>query len=113
MSRTAFGPAADETHVGDLSAFESPNFGAFGSFASDLQDLKGTVPAQVHAGDNRSYRHSSEQLTRGRPVQQCIPMTFPQKLSAKDLLAELDSINAQIHRIMFQVERAVARLTST
>jgi len=36
----------------------------------------------------------------------------PEKIRAKDLVAELDSINAQIHRIMFQVERAVARLAT-
>jgi hypothetical protein len=32
---------------------------------------------------------------------------------AKDLIAELNAINTQIHQIMFQVEKAVARLATS
>ena len=32
------------------------------------------------------------------------------RLKAKDLIAELNLINSQIHRIMSQVDRAVTRL---
>jgi hypothetical protein len=45
-----------------------------------------------------------------------IPMTarspegVPPQVCAKDLIAEIDNINAQIDRIMSQVERAIAKL---
>jgi hypothetical protein len=108
MSITDHGQAADGTHVNNLSSFWVARM----LMTTDLQDLEGTVPAKLGEGDSQSYRHSSDELIRGRPVQRSLPMRFPQKVRASELLAELDIINAQIHRIMFQVERAVARLAS-
>ena len=60
------------------------------------------------------YRPSSELVVRGGPVRpDPIKADAPSKLCAKDLIAELDAINTQIHQIMFQVERAVSRLASS
>lgn len=106
MSSTSHGTAADEIHVSSLHSIGL-------LLAAGIQDLEGTVPAKLAGADDRSYSYSSEELIRGRPVQATIPARSPQKVSAKDLVAELDSINAQIHRIMFQVERAVARLATS
>lgn len=103
MSITSHGPAADDMHVSSLYPVGL-------QLAVGIQDIEGTVPAKLGGTDDRSYSHSSEELIRGRPVRGSIPARSPQKVSAKDLVAELDSINAQIHRIMSQVERAVARL---
>jgi hypothetical protein len=82
--------------------------------------LTGTIRANVESGDRQHYREGSEMLTRGSPVpqMQCQPAVSPgwevprPKPRAKDLLAELNSINSQIHEIMSQVERAVARLAT-
>ena len=106
MSSTSHGTVADETHVSSLHSIGL-------LLAAGIQDLEGTVPAKLAGADYRSYSYSSEELIRGRPVHATVPVRSPQKVSAKDLVAELDSINAQIHRIMFQVERAVARLATS
>ena len=42
-----------------------------------------------------------------------MPPPMAPRLKAKDLIAELTLINSQIHRIMFQVDRAVTRLGTT
>jgi hypothetical protein len=54
-------------------------------------------------------------LIRGIPVAAKAPtvLTIPRQARAKDLIAELNAINTQIHQIMFQVERAVARLATS
>jgi hypothetical protein len=60
------------------------------------------------------YGAASETLIRGAPVRrQPIEAAPPLRLRAKDLLAELNAINDQIHKIMFQVERAVSRLATS
>jgi hypothetical protein len=60
------------------------------------------------------YASPSEAVIRGVPVRtRPTEAGAPLKLRAKDLIAELDAINAQIHKIMFQVERAVSRLATT
>ena len=114
MPRTAYGRAADDDHAGSLSV-GLPEWMPQEPFAAASEDLRGTVPATVGETEIRSYDYSSEALIRGRPVHDSSPaaVKFPQKVSAKDLVAELDTINSQIHRIMFQVERAVARLATS
>ena len=114
MPKTAYGRAADDANAGSLSV-DLPEWVAHMPFAGGSQDVHGTVPATLEEQDIRSYDYSSEALIRGRPVHDSVTAAVksPQKLSAKDLVAELDTINSQIHRIMFQVERAVARLATS
>lgn len=79
--------------------------------------LKGTIGASVEAsaGQPDFYTQRSEALIRGAPVIQAPAQSRPavRQLRAKDLIAELNTINAQIHQIMFQVERAVSRLATS
>lgn len=58
------------------------------------------------------YHGASEAVTRGSPLAVKPPAaeTVRPKLTAKDLIAELKTINGDIHRMMAQVERAVAKL---
>jgi hypothetical protein len=71
----------------------------------------GTVEATIAAADRHFYGHGSEALIRGTPI--AIAPKPRSRVSAKDLVDELQSINTQIHRIMFQVEKAVARLATS
>ena len=114
MPKTAYGRAADDANAGSLSV-DLPEWVPQGPFAAGSENLHGTVPATLGQLDIRSYAYSSEALTRGRPVQDraSLAVKSSQKVSARDLVAELDTINSQIHRIMFQVERAVARLATS
>jgi hypothetical protein len=80
--------------------------------------LQGTVGAVVHAVENSSYDMRSNGWVRGEPMRPAASLeefseSFRSRLRAKDLIAELDTINAQIHRMMFQVERAVSRLATS
>ena len=78
--------------------------------------VQGTVGTTVEAsGDPHFYVRQSEALIRGAPVTQDATQPAPvsRQLRAKDLIAELHAINAQIHQIMFQVERAVSRLATS
>lgn len=76
--------------------------------------LEGAVRVRMLPVEAGLYRDRSETLIRGIPLVRTIPPPVPKaqppKHSAKDLIAELQSINNQIHRMMFQVERAVANL---
>ena len=114
MPRTAYGRAAEDIHADSLSV-GLPEWVSRRPFAAGAQDLDGTVPAALGEMDIGSYDYSSEALTRGWPVHERPQPTGKslQKVSAKDLVAELDTINSQIHRIMSQVERAVARLATS
>ena len=113
MSRTAFGRAADDAHVFRPYPVGLPAWSTDISLADGLPDLYGTVPATIGVVDTGSYAHGSEALTRGHPVRSRAGGPKPRPIvSVRDLAAELDLINAQIHRIMFQVERAVARLVT-
>jgi len=82
----------------------------------DDAGLHGTVGATLDPIEKGYYRSPSEALTRGAPLSKSthahVDGGFP-KLHAKDLIAELDSINSTINRIMCQVERAVARLATS
>jgi hypothetical protein len=72
---------------------------------------QGTVEATIAAADRHFYGQGSEALIRGTPL--AITPKRRTRVSAKDLVDELQSINTQIHRIMFQVEKAVARLATS
>jgi hypothetical protein len=76
--------------------------------------LLGTVDATVQPIAEWSYCSLSEDWIRQAPMaagSDRAPL-LP-RVRAKDLIAELDSINAQIHHMMFQVERAVSRLATS
>ena len=78
--------------------------------------VSGTIDASVVQGDPHYFAGASEMLIRGIPVtatnaSQHIPVRAQTR--AKDLIAELNAINTQIHQIMFQVEKAVSRLATS
>lgn len=79
--------------------------------------ISGGVHANMRDAGEHFYGEPSETLIRGIPIPRAAPPPDPPpirpQLSAKDLIAELHSINTQIHRMMFQVERAVAKLATT
>lgn len=74
----------------------------------------GTVDATIETQDPHNYGVSSDLLCNGAP-------SHPRRahaatradFRAKDLVDELKTINSQIHRIMFQVEKAVSRLSAS
>jgi hypothetical protein len=78
--------------------------------------LIGAVHSRASRVDPGFYGERSEALIRGLPLIRAALPIAPKpkrtKLCAKDLIAELESINSQIHRMMFQVERAVANLAT-
>ena len=100
--------AGDSLQVSALLGFAalvSPDVGQIGP-------EQGTVDTSVEAVERTFYREGSETLISGAPVstkRDTSAQPSP-RLRAKDLIAELNTINRQIHRIMFQVERAVTRL---
>ena len=78
-------------------------------------DVQGTIAATLRQ-DQGWYRDSSHWLIRGTlfPERARAPARpLPPRFRAKDLVDELGSINAQIHKIMSQVEKAVARLATS
>ena len=101
------------------SAGESLQISALLGFAALLspdagEARRGTVDATVEAVERSFYGKRSDMLINGMPVSTDHeePAVAP-RLRAKDLIAELNLINRQIHRIMFQVDRAVTRLGTT
>jgi len=101
------------------SAGESLKISALLGFAALLspdagEARRGTVDATVETVERSFYGKRSETLINGMPVstEHEEPAVAP-RLRAKDLIAELNLINRQIHRIMFQVDRAVTRLGTT
>ena len=99
--------SGDTLQVSALLGFAAlilPDVGEIGS-------TRGTVDTNVEAIERSYYGDGSDTLINGAPVtpeaNQAPP---PPRFRAKDLIAELDLINGQIHRIMFQVDRAVERL---
>ena len=74
----------------------------------------GTIDATIETQDPHDYGVSSHLLCNGAP-------SHPRRahaatradFRAKDLVDELKTINSQIHRIMFQVEKAVSRLSAS
>ena len=90
-----------------FAALLSPEAGEAGA-------RRGTIDATVEAVERSFYGKRSDTLINGMPVsteREERPMGA--RLRAKDLIAELNLINRQIHRIMFQVDRAVSRLGTT
>jgi hypothetical protein len=86
---------------------------AFGSVQLSANTaLKGTVGATVRNFDQRAYISAPAALLHQMPLGPARPRDSGPgpRVHARDLIAELDSINTQIQRMMFQVERAVARL---
>lgn len=83
--------------------------------AADAGARRGTVDATVEAVERSFYGKRSDTLINGMPVslEPEVPTMAAPRLRAKDLIAELNLINRQIHRIMFQVDRAVTRLGTT
>jgi hypothetical protein len=74
----------------------------------------GTVAATIEAHDPHHFAGASSGLiTRGALSlpKQAAGSARPQ-FRPKDLLDEVQAINSQIHQIMFQVEKAVSRLSS-
>jgi hypothetical protein len=81
-------------------------------------EVRGTIHAAVQAIEECSYDALSNEWVREEPLRLVAPCerfadARESGLRAKDLIAELNSINAQIHRMMFQVERAVSRLATS
>jgi len=101
------------------SAGESLQISALLGFAALLspdagEARRGTVDATVEAVERSFYGKRSDMLINGMPVstEHEEPAVAP-RLRANDIIAELNLINRQIHRIMFQVDRAVTRLGTT
>jgi hypothetical protein len=98
--------AGDSLQISALLGFAaliSPDVG-------DVGGRRGTVDTSVGAVERSFYGEGSENLISGAPVGSASGGSEPPRLRAKDLIAELNMINRQIHRIMFQVDRAVTRL---
>lgn len=92
--------------------------GSISARAIVADEVRGTIHAAVQAFEECSYDALSKEWVREEPLRLVAPCEpFPHAgesgLRAKDLIAELNSINAQIHRMMFQVERAVSRLATS
>ena len=97
--------SGDNLQVSALIGFAAlilPDVGEIGT-------TRGTVDTSVEAVERSYYGDRSSTLINGTPVSAQSNQP-PPRLRAKDLIAELNMINRQIHRIMFQVDRAVARL---
>jgi len=77
--------------------------------------LGGTIDTSLDESDRHYFAVPSEMLTRGLPVAAKAAAHVPARpqTRAKDLIAELNAINTQIHQIMFQVEKAVSRLATS
>jgi hypothetical protein len=87
-------------------------FGFAALISSDPGDASatGTIDTSIEAVERSFYGEGSENLITGVPVGVKALESPRARLRAKDLIAELNMINQQIHRIMFQVDRAVSRL---
>ena len=107
----------DTTLAASASVQISALLGHAGPISSEVEEgeeahVCGTVGATLDAADRHYFGGPSEALIRGIPVAAKMPVVapVPRQARTKDLIAELNAINAQIHQIMFQVEKAVARL---
>jgi hypothetical protein len=112
------------THVGEQHSrgAQSLRLPAQTAPASDsararlADNLRGIVGATVPADEDSSYASLPDEWLLEEPFGMAAdrpPESVQPRFRAKELAAELDSINAQIHRMMFQVERAVARLATS
>ena len=91
-------------------------FGATVALPALADPLDGSIQTKVRLQSERFFGERSESLIHGAPLparsSSVATERTPGQLSAKDLIAELQTINSQIHRMMFQVERAVANLAT-
>ena len=111
-------PNSDEPASGRGEFRHLPLLGylALGLVSPDeLLAARGTIATSVELADPRSYGEPSETLIRGAPISPPDGRRTGESRQrrAKDLIAELNTINAQIHQIMNQVERAVSRLATS
>ena len=85
--------------------------------AIDRSSLVGTVAASVSFESDARYDSNSETLTRSAPLRAFRRLVRSEssgpRISAAELVLELNELNAEIDRIMLQVEKAVARLTAS
>jgi hypothetical protein len=77
--------------------------------------LEGTIDATVEAPEGSCYGTLFRSWIRAPLAMNRMEASRASSggFRAKDLIAELDIINGQIHRMMFQVERAVAHLATS
>ncbi len=83
----------------------------------DRPSLAGTVAAKVSFESDARYDSNSETLTRRAPLGAFRRLVRSEssgpRITAAELVLELNEVNAEIDRIMSQVEKAVARLTTS
>ena len=79
--------------------------------------LAGTVGAKVSFEISAPYDSNAETLTRSAPIGAFRRLVRSEssgpRITAAELVLELNQLNAEIDRIMLQVEKAVARLTAS
>ena len=117
LSRPQWKPTEErhaDANMANIQSLDLPTIAVRSSIMIDFPELEGTVAASMDNG-YAACGDSSQSLIQSAPVRARPPAVRqkPDRLRAKDLAAELDSINSQIHKIMFQVERAVARLATS
>lgn len=101
-------------HYSLLESRSGPSFAA-----ADLNraDLAGTIGATVPFERSARYDSNSDSLTNSAPLEALRSLVRSEssgpRITAADLVAELSEINTEIHRIMSQVEKAVARLVTS
>src|SRR4051812_23066822 len=101
--QTPNGAAQRSVHLVNL-----PKFSGQTAIVWSTDGTLGTIKAKRRLADTQSYCQASEYLVQGTPLplQTGSPSATGRTLSnlrAKDLIAELDAINAQVNRMMFQV----------
>jgi hypothetical protein len=83
----------------------------------DAANIAGTVGAKVSFERSEPYDSKAESLTHSAPLAALRSLVRSEssgpRFNPADLVAELNEINAEIHRIMSQVEKAVARLVTS
>src|SRR5690348_11721326 len=98
-------PNSDEPVSGRGEFRHLPLLGylALGLIGGDeILPTRGTIDTSVELTDPRFYGEGSETLIRGAPISppEDQPARESRQRRAKDLIAELNTINAQIHQIM-------------
>ena len=83
----------------------------------DVAEVAGTIGATISFERSAPYDSNSESLTHSAPLAALRSLVRSEssgpRISAPDLVPELNEINTEIHRIMSQVEKAVARLVTS
>lgn len=101
------------SHYSVLDERKEPN----PAIANASSAVQGTVGATITTAELHDYSSTSEMLVRSEPLAALKHLVQSESsgptVRAADLAAELNLINAEIHRIMAQVEKAVARLVTS